>query len=201
MYDKEKFKEVIRERLSDYRYYHSLCVAKSARELAKRFGADEENAEIAGILHDVTKECSRKEHLEILEQAGVTLTDLELESKKFFHQVTGALYAEKELGITDSEILDAIRYHTTGRAQMSLMEQIVYLADFISDDRDYEDVDIMRLKVEEGRAQGMLYATRYTIVSVINKGKPLHPDTVDSYNWILNAFFNKETAKGETNGN
>lgn len=74
---------------------------------------------------------------------------------------------------------------------MSLMEEIVYLADFISADRDYPDVDIMRQKAEEGKEQGLLYATRHTICSVAQKGDILHPDTVNAYNWLIGKYFIK----------
>lgn len=196
MYNIDEYISVIRERLSDYRFNHSLCVAKSAKILARRYGADEEKAELAGILHDSMKESSKKEQLKVIEMAGMSLTELELSQKKFYHQTSGAAFAKAVLKIDDEEILDAIRYHTTGRANMTLMEQIVYLADFISEDRDYDDVEIMRQKVEAGKEEGLLYATRYTIVSVINSGKLLHPDTVDAYNWILEEYFKQ----GDTDG-
>ena len=189
MYNIDELKEIIRERLSDYRYYHSLCVAQSARELAKRYGANEQKAEVAGILHDAMKESGKKEQLEIIKKAGYSLTPLELSNKKFYHQVSGAAFAKSVVGIDDEEILSSIRYHTTGRANMTLMEQIIYLADFISADRDYDDVNVMRAKVDISKEEGLLYSTRYTIVSVINSGKVLHPDTVDAYNWILTDFF------------
>lgn len=196
VYNIDEYISVIRERLSDYRFNHSLCVAKSAKELALRYGADAQKAEVAGILHDSMKESSKGEQLRVIEMAGMSLTELELSQKKFYHQTSGAAFAKAVLKIEDNEILDAIRYHTTGRADMSLMEQIVYLADFISEDRDYDDVDIMRQKVEISKEEGLLYATRYTIVSVINKGRLLHPDTVDAYNWILEKYFKQ----GETDG-
>lgn len=192
MYNINEYTKIIRERLSDYRFYHSLCVAESAKQLAHKYGADEEKAEAAGILHDIMKESSLEEQLEMIEKAGMTITELEKSSKKFYHQLSGAAYAKVMLGIEDREILDAIRYHTTGRAEMSLMDEIIYLADFISADRDYKDVDIMRKKVDESRAEGLLYATGYTIKSVVKKGKILHPDTVNAYNWLINKYFNNE---------
>lgn len=191
MYNINAYTKLIKERLSDYRFYHSLCVAESAKQLAHRYGADEEKAETAGILHDVMKESSLEEQLGIIEKAGMTITELEKGSKKFYHQISGAAYAKTVLGIEDSEILDAIRYHTTGRADMTLMDEIVYLADFISADRDYKDVDIMRKMVDESKEKGLLYATGYTIKSVIKKQNVLHPDTVNAYNWLINKYFNK----------
>lgn len=190
MYDIEKYTKIIRERLSDYRFYHSLCVSESAVALARRYGADEEKARVAGILHDVTKESTVDEHLELIKKAGMKITDFEKGSVKFFHQISGAAYAKAELGIEDEEILSAIRYHTTGKENMSLMDEIVYLADFISADRDYKDIDIIRQKVNESKEEGLIYATAYTIKSVVKKQKPLHPDTVEAYNWIIKTYFN-----------
>lgn len=189
MYNINEYQNIIKERLSDYRFYHSLCVAESAKALAKKYGADEEKAEVAGILHDICKESTKAEQLEIIEKAGMTITDFEKSKKKFYHQISGAAYAKVVLGIEDEEILNAIRYHTTGRADMTLLDEIVYLADFISADRDYDDIDNIRAEAEKGKEHGMLYATKYTIVSNIKKNSTLHPETVNAYNWILNTYF------------
>lgn len=191
MYNIEEYKSIIRERLSDYRYNHSICVARCAKSLAERYGADPIKAEVAGILHDVCKEANKSEQLEYIEKAGMTISDFEKGKKKFYHQISGAAFAKCELGITDEEILGAIRYHTTGRADMTLLEEIVYLADFISDDRDYDDIDNIRAEAERGKEYGMLYATRYTITSVVRRGNPLHPDTVDAYNYFLKKYFSE----------
>lgn len=191
MYNIDEYSRIIRERLSDYRFYHSLCVAESAKALAKKYGADTEKAEVAGLLHDSMKEASREEQLSYIEKAGIQMTPFEKKGKKFLHQVSGAAFAKVYFGIDDEEILGAIRYHTTGRANMTLMEEIVYLADFISADRDYDDVDIMRAKTESSKEEGLLYCTKYTITSVVEKGKALNTDTVETYNWILDKYFSK----------
>lgn len=190
MYNIDRYKSIIKERLSEYRFYHSLCVAESAKALAKRYGADAEKAEVAGILHDICKEASKAEQLEMIEKAGMTITDFEKSKKKFYHQISGAAYAKAVLGIEDEEILGAIRYHTTGRADMTLLEEIVYLADFISVDRNYDDIDNIRAEAEKGKEYGLIYATKYTIKSVVEKGNPLHGDTVELYNWLLKTYFN-----------
>ena len=109
MYNINEYQNIIKERLSDYRFYHSLCVAESAKALAKKYGADEEKAEVAGILHDICKEADLDEQLEIIEKAGMTITEFERNSKKFYHQISGAAYAKVVLGIEDEEILNAIR--------------------------------------------------------------------------------------------
>lgn len=133
--DKAKYKqyvELIRSRLSDYRFYHSVCVAEAAVQLAERFGADVEQAYVAGILHDVMKEEEPSVQRAYIEKAGERMSDLEIRIGKVYHQMSGAAYVRLELGITDPDILHAIRYHTTARRGMSLLEQIIYLADFIS---------------------------------------------------------------------
>lgn len=191
MYNTEEYKKAIRERLSDYRFYHSLCVAESAKQLAQRYGADAEKAEVAGLLHDVMKESPREEQLSYVRQSGIKMTFFEETEKKFLHQVSGAAFAKVHFDITDEEILGAIRYHTTGRANMTLMEEIVYLADFISADRNYDDVDIMRAKTEISKEEGLLYCTKYTITSVVARGKVLNTDTADTYNWILKKYFSR----------
>lgn len=188
-YNIEEYKNVIRQRLSDYRFYHSLCVSESAKELARRYNADEKKAEVAGLLHDAMKESGRDEQLSYINIAKIEMTQFEKTQKKFLHQVSGAAFAKVYFGIDDKEILSAIRFHTTGRANMTLMEEIIYLADFISADRDYPDVDVMREKTERSKELGLLYCTSYTISSVVAKGNTLNTDTVETYNWILKKYF------------
>lgn len=191
MYNTEAYIALIKERLSEYRFHHSMCVADKAKELAVRFGADEEKAYIAGILHDIMKEESKKEQRKIIKKAGFAMTELEKNNKKLYHQISGAAYMKCKLGINDEDILNSVRYHTTARADMSILEQCVYLADYISDDRDYDDVDVMRQKVQEGRESGLMYAFRYNIVDLVNKGKPIHPNNAEAYNWMIDYLSDK----------
>lgn len=192
MYNIEEYKLLIKERLSPYRYYHSLCVAESAVKLAKKYGADLNKAEAAGILHDVCKEETAENQLELIRKAGFELTEAEVKNQKFYHQASGAAYAKTVLKIDDDEIINAVRYHTTGRRGMSLMEEIIYLADFISADRDYDDIDSIRAETEKGKERGLMYAAGYTIKSVVDKGAYLHPFTTDLYNDLLEKYFNSK---------
>lgn len=181
----EQYKELLKSRLSDYRYHHSLCVADSAVELAKRYGADCDKALVAGLLHDITKEASAEEHSELFRLAGVKLTELERVNHKLWHAMSGAAYMKEKLNITDEEILDAVRYHTTARAGMSLLEKVIYIADFISADRDYDDVDIVRKLAEKSIEDTMFYTQRYSINELVFKGGCIHPDSVACYNEIV----------------
>lgn len=184
MYNTEEYIKLIKSRLSPYRFHHSMCVADKARELAERHGLDGEKAYVAGILHDVTKETEYAEQRRLIEQFE-PMTELEINNKKVYHQMSGAAFVQSELGITDPDIISGIRYHTTGREDMTLFEMIIYLADFTSADRDYPDVDIMRQKTDSNLLDGMLYSLSYTITSIVKQGRQIHPDTIKCYNWVI----------------
>lgn len=161
-----------------------MCVAEKAKELAQKHGVDPGKAYIAGILHDVTKETDYDEQRRLIELEA-KMTDLEIDNKKVYHQMSGASFVKNELGIDDADIISGIRYHTTGRENMTLFEMIIYLADFTSADRDYADVEIMRQKTDEDLFGGMLYSLSYTIRSIVNQGRQIHPDTIKCYNWVV----------------
>lgn len=176
------YKSIIRPLLGDRRYHHSICVSKEAVRLAKMYGADEKKAQIAGILHDVTKEFTHEEHLRLMKEGGYVPTKLELNAPKLWHSITGAIYVRLYLGIEDEDIINSIRYHTTGRKDMSILEKVIFLADFTSEERDYKDVDIMREKTYSSIKEGMIYGLRHTIKKLVKKELPVSENSVDAYN-------------------
>lgn len=171
--------------LSEYRFHHSKMVAKAARELAEKYGADINKAEIAGILHDITKEEPKNNQLQLIEDNGIMLDSVTNSNEQILHAVSGSAYCEFILGIKDREILDAIRFHTTARADMSLLEKIVFIADFISEDRTYPDIEIMRQEAQISLEHGMKYALTFVIKSLVERGRCVHPDAIDAYNEII----------------
>ncbi len=177
-----EYKDILQKRLTPKRYNHSLCVADEAVRLAKKYGGDTDKAYLAGLLHDITKNASREEHLHIFEQFGIMLNDVEKNAEKLWHAMSGAAYVKYVLGIDDDELITAIRYHTTAREGMTQLEKLLYLADFTSADRDYDDIDIMRQKVEISMEAALDYALSYTINDLVSRNKPLHIDTVKAYN-------------------
>ena len=179
-------KKAIRARLNDSRYHHSLCVAESAGKLANKYGADYNKAYIAGLLHDITKQTSEEEQLQLIEKFGILCEDTRTDSKALWHAVTGYLYVKNILGFTDEDFLNAIRYHTTSRKGASLLEDVVYIADFISDDRDYPDVDVMREKAQRSLKEAKEYGLAYTIADNTQKGRRVGANTVEAYNELLN---------------
>ena len=178
----EKYKALLQKRLTPKRYHHSICVADEAKRLAKKYGADSEKAYLAGLLHDVTKNATEEEHLNIFDTFGIMLNSIEKTTEKLWHAMSGAAYVKYVLHIEDEEIYDAIRYHTTAKANMSLLSLILYLADFTSEDRDYEDVDVMRTLVDKSLREAFIYALSYTVKEIVDKGGSLHLDTINAYN-------------------
>lgn len=181
----DEFIAVIRGKLGEKRFYHSMCVAEAARELAEQYGADAQKAYTAGILHDVMKEASAEEQLQTIASAGIILTDVERANRKLWHALAGYAYCRGTLHVTDSGILDAIRYHTTGRAGMALLEKCVYIADFISADRDYPGVAEIRACAQQGLGKVMLEGLKFTIGELAQNGQPIHPDSIGAYNQII----------------
>ncbi len=177
-----EYRDAIIARLSDYRATHSLNVAKAAVQLAEKYGADVQQAEIAGLLHDCTKEMPPKEQLQLLEEFDIMITSAERCAHKLLHAVTGPVIARTEFGITDEAILSAIRYHTTGKAGMNLLEKIIYVADFISEERSFPGVEQLRVLAFEQLDEAVLAGLAFTLQDLVAKGKPVHPDTVAAYN-------------------
>lgn len=177
----EQYCDILRGRLTPKRYRHSIAVAEQAEHLAKKYGGDPEKARIAGLLHDILKDTDGDSQLQIFKDFGILLDAVEETAPKLWHAHAGAVFLEHILGITDPEILLPIRYHTTGRAGMSMAEVVLYLADFTSADRDYPDVDVMRELTERSVEEAMRYALKYTIDDLNERGLPVHPDTLACY--------------------
>ena len=181
----EQYIEIIRSRLSEYRFHHSLCVAQEAKRLALLHGADPAKAYTAGILHDIMKDTDREAQLQILADFDVTLDDVEQQSPMLWHARSGEVFLRNILGVEDEDILSAVRYHTTGRAGMSRLEQVVFTADFTSADRNYPDVAVIRGLADESLIKAIRYGVEYTIRDLQNKGAVVHPDTLHLYEEIV----------------
>ena len=171
--------------LSEHRRVHSMNVSAEAARLAEKYGADVEKARLAGLLHDVTKETDFDKQLQIIENGGIILTGLERRSPKLWHAISGAVYVRDVLGIRDTDIFNAIRYHTTARAGMSLLEKVIFLADFTSAERNYPDIDVIREHAENSLEDGMLYGIKFTVARLVGRGDLVSPDALAAFNEIL----------------
>lgn len=180
-----KYVNLIKTRMSDKRFTHSINVSKSAVLLAKHYGADENKAEIAGILHDCCKEIPKDEMLQIISDGGIMLDSSEKASPKLWHSIAGSCYIRDVLKIHDEDIINSVRYHTTGRAGMSLLEKIIFTADFISEERSYDGVDIMRKKAFENIDDAMLFGLQFTICDLSSRKHLINKNAIDCYNEII----------------
>lgn len=181
----EYYKNVIKSIMSKRRYEHSISVSFYAKELAKVYAADEAKAEIAGILHDITKEMPEQKQLEIIKKEGVVLSSLEDKTHKLWHSISGSIYIKNELGINDEDIINAVRYHTTARKNMSLLEKIIFIADFISDDREWENTKFLRALAFKNLDDAVIYGLKVTITALIDKDALIAEDTLNAYNDLM----------------
>lgn len=185
MTDYSLFKEILRSRLDEKRYNHSLCVADEAKRLALKYGGEPELCYLAGLLHDITKNAPKEEHLQIFDTFGIILNEIEKNALKLWHAISGTAYIQHILNIENEELLDAVRYHTTAKANMSKTALILYIADFTSADRDYDDVDVIRQKAESSLEEALIYALQYTITDLVSREKAVHTDTLAAFNYAV----------------
>lgn len=179
-----RYRELLRGKLNPRRLFHSECVSECAGVLAERYGASVEKARLAGLLHDVMKNAPANEQLALMPD----ITPLELLNTKVWHQISGEAFLRQNGIVTDEEILGAVRWHTTGKAGMTLLEKIIYVADFISADRDYKDVEVVRRLAYISLEHAILYTSRYTVNKMVSQDLLLHPATVECYNDMLMHF-------------
>lgn len=180
----EQATALARSQLSDQRFHHSLEVAKAAKALAVRLGADPEKAELAGVLHDLCKEWSEADLLKTLEGSDIIKMPYFRDLKAVWHGFAAAVYLEKE-GFISSEIANAIAHHTSGKANMSPLEKAVFLADYISADRQYETSAQVREIAKTDINLACLTALRNSITHLMQKGKVVDVRSLEAYNWLL----------------
>ena len=180
----EEMRKGILSRLKGYRYQHSLGVERAAVWLAVKYGGDPEKAAAAGILHDITKHLSPQEQLNLCEKYGIIPCTVEKSEPKMLHGKTAAAIAREEYGMPE-DVCTAIACHTTGRHGMTLLDKILYLADYIEETRDFPGVEKARelAKVDIDRA--LLYCYDQTLTELVARGKLIHSDTIAAYNDMI----------------
>ena len=182
LFDVENITDFLKNRLSEKRFNHSLNVAAECRKLAEHYGEDPEKAYFAGLVHDICKELPADEMKKMAAESGLGVTSAELQTKALWHAVAGAAFVRDSLMIEDKDIINAVRFHTIGRAGMSRLEEIVYIGDLISADRTYNGVKKFRKLAYQDMDMVMLDALIFSIVSVTEK-KGLIPEyTLEAYN-------------------
>lgn len=181
MIDKEDALAYVKSKIKGERVIHSINTAAEAAALAKAFGIDPVKAQIAGLLHDVGKG-----HASDAARYGLVFDEIEVQNPELAHGRIGAAMVQKDLGIDDSEILSAITYHTTGKAGMSLLDKIIYLADIIEPGRTFAGVDRIRTLAHKDIDEAMIYALEQIIAFIKERGFALHPRSMEAYQYIMN---------------
>ena len=169
--------------LKPTRIAHVRGCEETAARLARRWGDDPENAAEAGILHDITKKLSTDEQLRLVEKYGIVLDDADIAAPQTLHALTGAWFSREHFGVPDN-IFSAIEWHTTGRAGMTTLEKIVYLADFIEPTRDFPGVERVRTSAFEDLDRAMIEALQMSMDVVVRRGAVPHPRSAEALRWL-----------------
>ena len=180
-----EMKSLLAQELSPKRFNHSLGVSIMAEALAVEFGEDPDKARIAGLLHDCARGFSNNSLLQQAEKFAIVVDNVQKKQPVLLHAPIGAKIAELKYGIQDREMLSAIECHTTGKAGMTLLDKIIYLADVIEPGRYFSGVDKLRSLAKQNLSNALLGAYDLSIKFVIDKGRLLHPDTVEGRNSLL----------------
>lgn len=174
------------------RIAHVQGTEEEAVRLARRWGADEEKARRGAILHDCTKYWDMEKQLRTCEKYGIVLDDLEKQAVKLLHAKTGACVARDVYGVSD-DVYEAIFWHTTGKADMTLLEKILYIADYMEPNRDFPGVERLRQLAYQDLDQAVLTGCEMSIQEMKDRGLPVHINTVRARDWLRSKSIGKES--------
>lgn len=184
----EKMRQLLEQSLAPKRFKHSVAVYETALELAKAHKlTKEETAKVAisALLHDCGREVPTKESLAKMQELGLAVDEVEANQPILLHAKLGVYIAKEKYGVSDEEILDGISYHTTGKANMSVLAMLVFLADMIEPGRDFPGVDELRKLARKDLEAAMLLAYSNTTQYLIKGNLLIHPHCIEGYNQLL----------------
>lgn len=191
---RKKYIHYLEDHVSKKRLRHSLGVAETAVQLAQKYGADPLRAEVAGLLHDCSKGLSPAEMIETARAFGMEPDAYQLENPELLHPYVSAMLAARDLGVTDGAVLTAIRRHMCGAPDMTVLDAVVNLADYIEPTRSYPDVDEIRRLAQGSLFDTLCEALGRTMILTIRQGSVLHPDTLVTWNALI---LRSKAEKGE----
>ena len=180
----EELRPIALSYLKPKRMPHVLGTEATAVRLARQYGADERQARVAALLHDCTKKLEMDQQLALCRQYGIQLDELERRALKLLHSKTGAAVARSVFGVEDA-VYEAIYWHTTGKADMTLLEKVIYMADYIEPNRDFDGVEELRRLTFEDLDRGLLLGLTETVREMEEKGLPVHKNTMEARNFLL----------------
>lgn len=185
MWDEYRIKEYLKTVLKESRYNHVMGVVKVAEELAIINNVDLYKCRIAALCHDIAKNMSHNELRNIINENSIVLTLEEEETPELWHGIVAPIMASEKLGITDKEILSAIRWHTTGKKNMSTIDKIIYIADMIEPSRNYQSADYIREETYKNLDKGLLEGINHTIKYLIESNSYIDRNTIDARSNII----------------
>lgn len=180
----EQINKDIKERLTEYRYMHSIGVMKKAEELAKFYGLDSKKARLIGLVHDIAKQMKPSEIEEYISKYNVKLDEIEKLNTELIHAKIGADISKRKYNF-DEQMVNAVKYHTTGHPNMDMMAKIIFMADKIEENRDYEGVKEKRQLALLNINKAIIATIDYTTKDSINRGKMIHTDSINTRNYLL----------------
>ena len=191
--NREPLDDFIKSNLKESRYIHSLGVEEMAVRLAEMHGADTDKAAFAGRYHDLAKNFDNETMDAYIRKYD--LPEYLLGNNALAHSKVAAAILENEFGVDDEDVLNAVRYHTTARKDMSILEETIFVADVVEDNRTYSDLDYYQQLAYRDLDQACLEILEYTISSLTTKEKEIDKDTLEARDWVLKRI--KETENGK----
>ena len=189
MIDIENIRKRLHKHLPAARYNHTIGVAYTAASLAMRYDCDIERALLAGLLHDCAKEYKSDELVDKCNKAGIKLSTSELNSPQIIHAIYGVYMAKNIYDINDEDVLSSIRWHTTGKADMSLLEKIVFTADYIEPGRcEAKNLELVRHVAFEDITKAVYIISEDTIAYLKKKERLVDEHTIECYKWIKDNY-------------
>ncbi len=182
--ERADYLEAIKTRMPEKRYIHTIGVMETAIKLAEIYGENVKSAEIAAILHDIAKYADEQWMIQIVQENGLDERLIDW-GPEILHGPVGAWIAEHEFNISDEDILNSIRFHTTGRAGMSNLEKIIFIADMIEPNRNFDGVEKLRKKAEKDLEKAMRACIRHSIKFLVKTKQKIYPVSIECYNDII----------------
>lgn len=183
----EEIKQKLRDDIGEKRLEHSVRVMEECKKLAGVYSVDIESAAMAGLLHDCGRLTDSSSLLKKADEFGIILDRIYTKNVNLIHARLGMEIARQKYGIEDFDILNAIKYHTTGREDMSILEKIVYMADYIEPGRSFEGIEMIRdlCYIDRDINKALVKASDNTIIYILNNSWTIHEDTIKARNFLL----------------
>lgn len=191
MWTLKEIDKFLKDNLIENRYKHTLGVVEAAEKLAIINNIDVNRAKLAALVHDCAKNMPKSDMYEFLYNHNIKLDKVEEKSPQILHGKVGAIIAKEKMGIMDEEVLSAVAYHTTGKENMTVLEKVIYIADYIEKNRSYEGVEKLREETFKNLDKGVIMGLSQTIKFVIDNNGLIHENTIKARNYLISEINKK----------